>query len=140
MLRRDGEVLRVSGSSRRLAGPTDLVALLDPTRARRRRPNYRAHEPGKSPSERIYYPYLERPALIIYPLGSEKPGDNPSAEEQHNVMIGPDDYLVALKVAIPGDPTKVQDAEGDVTYVINTVAQQYWLSEFSGADDEDLDD
>ena len=54
--------------------------------------------------------------------------------------IGKDDYLVALKVAIPGDPTRVRDGEGDVTYVINTVAQQYWLSEFSGADDEDLDD
>ena len=90
--------------------------------------------------ERIYYPYLERPALIIYPLGSGGPGDNPSAEEQHNVTIGQDGYLVALKVAIPGDPTKVHDAEGDVTYVINTVAQKNWLSEFSGADDEDLDD
>ena len=55
-------------------------------------------------------------------------------------MIGKDDYLVALKVAIPGDPTRVRDAEGDVTYVINTVAQTVLATEFSGADDEDLDD
>ena len=139
-LRRDGEVLRVSGSRRRLAGPTDLVALLDPDMRKKAEDAYREQEPGKSAPERIYYPYLERPALIIYPLGSGGPGDNPSAEEQHNVTIGPDGYLVALKVAIPGDPTKVQDAESDITYVINTVAQKNWLSEFSGADDEDLDD
>ena len=89
--------------------------------------------------ERIYYPYLERPALIIYPLGSAGPEDNPNGDE-HNAAIGPEGYLLALKVAIPGDPTKVHDAESDVTYVINTVAQMNWLSEFSGADDEDLDD
>ena len=47
---------------------------------------------------------------------------------------------MALKVAIPGDPTKVHDDDGDVTYVINTVAQQNWLAEFAGADDEDVDD
>jgi hypothetical protein len=140
VLRRDDEVLRVSGSRRRLAGPTDLVALLDPDMRKKAEDAYREQEPGKSAPERIYYPYLERPALIMYPLGSGGPGDNPSAEEQHNVTIGPEGYLVALKVAIPGDPTKVHDAESDVTYVINTVAQKNWLSEFSGADDEDLDD
>lgn len=140
VIRRDGDLLRVSGSSRRLAGPTDLAGLLDLHTRKKVEAEYKAQEPDKSPSERIYYPHLERPALIIYPLGSAGPNEGSDAEEQRNVAIGKDDYLVALKVAIPGDPTKVRDAEGDVTYVINTVAQQNWLSEFSGADDEDLDD
>ena len=139
-IRRDGDLLRISGSSRRLGGPTDLTGLLDPRAREKSEAAHKAQEPGKNPSERIYYPYLERPVLIIYPLGSKGPGERPGIEEQHNVAIDKANYLVALKVAIPGDPTKVHDAEGEITYVINTVAQQYWLSEFSGADDEDLDD
>ena len=49
---------------------------------------------------------------------------------------------VALKVAIPGDTTNVRSSEGDVKYIINTVAQKYWLSEFADADADvqDLDD
>lgn len=139
VLRRDDNLLRVSGRSRRLAGPSDLAGMLDPDRRKKVEAEYKALE-GKSPSESIYYPHLERPALIIYPLGSADPNDGANGEEQHNIVIGKDDYLVALKVAIPGDPTRVRDAAGDVTYVINTVAQQYWLAEFSGSDDEDLDD
>jgi hypothetical protein len=138
VLRRDGDLYRVSGSRRRLGGPTDVAGLLDKDMRKKVEAEPRAQEANKSLPERIYYPVLERPALIIYPLVSAVSDDNSEAEQQHRVMI--DDYLVALKVAIPGDPTKVRDAEGDVTYVINTVAQQNWLSEFAGADDEDLDD
>ena len=138
VLRRDGDLYRVSGSRRRLGGPTDLAGLLDKDMRKKVEAEPRAQEANKSLPERIYYPVLERPALIIYPLVSAAPDDDSGAEQQHRVVI--DDYLVALKVAIPGDPTKVRDAEGDVTYVINTVAQQNWLSEFTGADDEDLDD
>jgi hypothetical protein len=140
VLRRDGELLRVSGSSRRLAGPTDLGSLLDRETRKRVEAEYKVQEPAKSPSEWIYYPHLERPALIVYPLGSAQPKEGADGGEQHDVVIGKDDYLVALKVAIPGDSTRVRDGEGDVTYVINTVAQQYWLSEFSDSEDEDLDD
>ena len=140
VIRQEGDLLRVSGSSRRLAGPTDLASLLDKNMRNKVEDEYKAEEPGKSPSERIYYPALERPALVIYPLGSAEPDRGSNTEEQHRVLFPKDDYLVALKVAIPGDPTKVRDAQGDVTYVINTVAQQNWLSEFSGIDDEDLDD
>jgi hypothetical protein len=138
-LRPDGDLLRVSGKSRRLAGPTDLAGLLDPDTRKKVEAEYKALE-GKGPSEGIYYPHLERPVLIIYPLGSAETNEGIDGEEQYDIVFGKDNYLVALKVAIPGDPTKVWDAAGDVTYVINTVAQQYWLFEFSGADDEDLDD
>jgi hypothetical protein len=140
VLRRDGDLYRVSGSRRRLGGPSDLAGMLDKDMRKKVEAEQKAQEPDKSLPERIYYPVLERPALIIYPLLSAAPDDDSEAEQQNRVVIGKDDYLVALKVAIPGDPTKVRDAEGDVTYVINTVAQQNWLSEFTGADDEDLDD
>ena len=139
-LRDAGGLLHVSGRSRRLAGRTDLVGLLDPRAREKAEVEHRANEPGKSPSEIIYYPYLERPALIVYPLGSKKPDDQAGSEGQVDVLIGPEEYLVALKVAIPGDTINVRSREGDVTYVINTVAQQYWLSEFADIGDEDLDD
>lgn len=139
VIRRDDGLLRVSGNSRRLAGPTDLAQLLDRSTRAHAEQEYRSVEPDKTLPERIYYPHLVRPVLIIYPLVS-RPGDAPEAERQHRVTIGPDQYLVALKVAIPGDPIKVRDDGGDVTYVINTVAQQNWLREFDDGDDEDLDD
>jgi hypothetical protein len=140
LIRRDGDLLRVSGSSRRLAGPTDLARLLEPATRGRAEADYRSVEPDKSLPERIYYPHLAQPALLIYPLVSQRPEDASESDGNHSVTIGGDEYLVALKVAIPGDPTKVHNDEGDVTYVINTVAQQNWLAEFSDSDDEDIDD
>jgi hypothetical protein len=140
VLRDAGGLLHVSGRSRRLAGPTDLVGLLDPVARDKAEAEHKAKEPGKSPSEIIYYPYLERPALIVYPLGSKKPDDGKDPKDQRFVAIGPGEYLVALKVAIPGDTTNVWNGEGDITYVINTVAQQYWLSEFADVGDEDIDE
>jgi hypothetical protein len=137
-LRRDGDILKVSGSRRRLAGPTDLAYMLNPAMREKVENEFEANEPEKSLSERIYYPHLERPCLIVYPLGSAEPKEALSNERSADINIH--DYLVALKVAIPGDSTRVREAESDITYVINTVAQQYWLSEFSDSDDDDIDD
>jgi hypothetical protein len=120
----DGDVVRVSGKSRRLAGPTDLKGLVDARLAARAEAKFKKANPGKATPERIYYPHLDRPALVVYAL--ERPAN-------------PDDYLVALKVAIPGDPTDVKNADGEVEYLINTVAQEHWLAEFQGADDDDVD-
>jgi Z1 domain len=140
-LRRDNALLRVSGSSRRLAGRSDLANMLDEDMRKVIENKYKEQNEGKDAPEGIYYPYLKRPALIIYPLGSSDPKDGPNPESQNLVTIGKDDYLVALKVAIPGDATRVhENNDGDVKYVINTVAQQNWLAEFTGADDEDVDD
>lgn len=145
-LRGVGRLLHVSGKSRRLAGRTDLVGLLDPQAREKAEAEYQATEekmkrPRKSPPELIYYPFLERPALIIYPLGSKKP-DSEGAVDQHIVSVGPEGFVVGLKVAIPGDTTDVRSGEGDVKYIINTVAQKYWLSEFADSDEDvqDLDD
>ena len=140
-IRRAGDVLRVSGNSRRLAGPTDLGKLLDSQVRAEIEAAYKAEELGKSLTERIYYPYLARPALIVYPLGSRGTGGFEGLEGGDSVAIDADHYLVALKVAIPGDPTNPRNEDGDVTYVINTVAQQNWLPEFKDAvQDEDVDD
>ena len=120
----DGDVVRVSGKSRRLAGPTDLKGLVDARLAASAEAKFKKANPGKATPERIYYPDLDRPALVVYAL--ERPAN-------------PDDYLVALKVAIPGDPTDVKNPDGEVEYLINTVAQEQWLTEFQGADDDDVD-
>ena len=139
-LRMDDGVLRVSGSSRRLAGRSDLARLLDPLARKEAGEEYSSRETGKEPPEGIYYPYLARPILVIYPLGSDKAPKDSGVDEKSYATVEAEEFLVALKVAIPGDTTKVRDSGSDVVYLINTVAQQQWLSEFAGADDEDLDD
>jgi hypothetical protein len=120
----EGGVVRVSGSSRRLAGPTDLKGLIDAAKADLAAAEFAEANPGVSVPERIYYPHLERPVLVVYALKRQ----------------GVDDYLVALKVAIPGNPTDVRNKDGEVEYIINTVAQEQWLTEFRGDDDDDLID
>jgi hypothetical protein len=120
----EGDVRRVSGKSRRLAGPTDLKGLIDPAKADLAAAEFAESNPGRAVPERIYYPHLERPVLVVYALKQE----------------GLEDYLVALKVAIPGDPTDVRNKDGEVEYIINTVAQEQWLTEFRGDDDDDLID
>jgi hypothetical protein len=122
--RPEGGVVRVSGKSRRLAGPTDLKALIDPAKAELAADEFAQANPGKAVPERIYYPYLERPVLVVYALKRR----------------GVEDYLVALKVAIPGDPTDVRNKDGEVEYIINTVAQEQWLTEFRGEDDDEVID
>jgi hypothetical protein len=122
--RSEGDVVRVSGKSRRLAGPTDLKALVEPAKAELAAAEFAEANPGKAVPERIYYPYLGRPVLVVYALKRQ------SVE----------DYLVALKVAIPGDPTDVENKDGEVEYIINTVAQEQWLTEFRGDDDDEVID
>jgi hypothetical protein len=120
----EGDIMRVSGKSRRLGGPTDLKGLIDTAKADLAAAEFAEANPGRSVPERIYYPHLERPVLVVYAL------------KQQNL----EDYLVALKVAIPGDPTDVRNKDGEVEYIINTVAQEQWLTEFRGDDDDDLID
>jgi hypothetical protein len=121
-------IVRVSGASRRLAGPTDLAGLLPDDVAKRVRREFE-EATGKSQSEAPYYPHLSRPALIIYALENTL-GPAKSANA----------FLVALKVAVPGDSTDVKNSDGDVEWVINKVASEQWLTEFRGLGDPDLDD
>lgn len=122
---REGGIVQVSGKSRRLAGPTDLKGLVDSDRANDAMAQFEELSPGRAAPERIYYPLLDRPVLVVYALKQDRD----------------DDYLVALKVAIPGDTTDVKNSDGEVEWIINTVAQEQWLTEFRGADDpEGIDD
>jgi hypothetical protein len=114
--------------------------MLDPIAREKAEAEFQSKEPGKNPSESIYYPYLERPTLIVYPLSPKEQTEGKRSKGQSTTVTGRGRYLVALKVAIPGDTTNVWNGEGDITYVINTVAQKYWQTEFGLADYEDLDD
>jgi Z1 domain len=136
-LRRYGAFLQVSGRRLRLAGRSDLANTIDQETRIKVERLYREQNEDKDAPETIYYQYLERPLVIVYPIISSP---NSSSEASQNLeKIGQDDFLVALKVAIPGDSTRVHDNAGDVAYVINTVAQEAWLTEFTGSDDEEVD-
>lgn len=147
-LRREGEIVQVSGKRLRLAGSSDLAGLLDPEVRRAAEDEFKAqgdskHAAAKGHSEKIYYRYLPRPSLIIYPLISAEADEDDGENNQKFVKIDSAEYLIALKVAIPGDAANAHNSAGDVTYMINTVAQDYWSSEFAGPtdmDDTDIDD
>ena len=128
-----GKELRVSGKSSRLAGSRDLESLVPSNVAERVAAEFFRNSPTrKTPPERIFYPYLLQPTLMIYPL-------RPDLTEQaaHAWNSGISKALVAIKVAIPGESINVNDTSGDVKYYINTVAQQNWLTELNADDVED---
>jgi hypothetical protein len=123
-----------------LSGPTDLAQLLPADLRKETDDKYLLEEPEKAIPERIYYSVLLRPTLIVYPLEAEDPSSSGGINESV-ASVTAQEYLVALKVAIPGDPTNPRNDEADVTYVINTVAQSSWLPEFDADEDEtDLDE
>ncbi|MCY1457182.1 hypothetical protein D9M71_744490 [compost metagenome] len=47
------------------------------------------------------------------------------------------EQIVGIKLAFPGNRLDVNNRDGDVRYLINTVAQQQWFVEYSGADEDD---
>lgn len=138
--------LLVSGSSSRLAGPTDLTHLLTPDERKSAEDQWISHqgEPPQKVPEKAYYPALARPALLIYPLAAEptlsehfSSEDDRAAAETLKGHLG-DSITIAAKIAFPGTPVDPSNRSGDVEYVINSVAQQNWLTEL-GVDD-DVDD
>ncbi len=133
MIRGEKDELRVSGASSRLAGPDDVSGLLSKEDAVAAAEAFRRESPGKAVPETAYYPYLERPALLLYPL---RPG-----EAKLPTGVRSSDMFLAVKLALPGEAGDVRDTSGDVEYVINTVAQRLWFVEFAGDEsDDDADD
>lgn len=140
-----GHVL-VSGSSSRLAGSGDVASLLTTEQQDLAERAYRARRPEESIKalpETAFYAALNRPAMFIYPLQvkssradtfQDKKTEDQAAELEIAFRTIPG---VAVKIAIPGDPADVNNRSGDVEYVINTVAQQNWLSEL--VEDVDVD-
>lgn len=128
--------LRVSGKSSRLAGADDLRGLIDEPIATRAFDENRKLSPGKAVSEHAFYTHLSRPALMIYVL---RPKESPTAKRP--IGVSADELVVAIKLAIPGDPLDVYNNSADVEYIINTVAQDLWFTEFaSEVLEEDVDD
>lgn len=138
--------LLVSGSSSRLAGPTDLTHLLTPAERKAAEDEWlsRQNEAPQQVPEKAYYPALARPALLLYPLATEPKlsehfstvQDRRAAERLKTFLC--ESITVAAKIAFPGTPVDTSNRSGDVEYVINSVAQQNWFTEL-GVDD-DVDD
>lgn len=132
--------LIVSGKSSRLAGSTDIAGLLPLEVARAVEDDYFAtHESQRNVPETAYYKQLPRPTLMIYPLKVEMSDRDLHVNNKDQSLVTDlrARQLVAVKVAIPGEPTNVRDRDKDAEYMINTVAQQQWLAELGGDLDED---
>jgi hypothetical protein len=162
-----GDPIRISAENSRLAGSTDLAALVPAERRAAIEAAHKSKSGGKTgPAEKAFYPALDTPALIVYLLDpNDKKVEFLDREAVHSNTLSPRqcvthrgsracpacigcsdcapinpadqlvditfssvDALVAIKVAIPGDPLDL-GTTGDATYVINTVAQRRWLVE-----------
>jgi Z1 domain len=132
---------RVSGSSARLAGSTDLAKTY-------------AHS-GVDLVEPAVYRELPHPTLLIYPLDPNWDVDRNAKSEQSKQAAEEEtaqakkawealgqsegDVLMALKIAIPGEPGA---KSGDVVYLLNGPAIEEFRQDFdlSEEDQEDLDE
>jgi hypothetical protein len=124
-----GDELRVGGGSSRLAGPDDIRALIDKQIAADAAAEFKRDNNGKNPPETIYYPFLQRPALLLYAINPHLEPPAPG--------IDTGKLVIAVKLAIPGKSSDTTDNRGDVEYVINTVAQRKWFVEIDDASTED---
>ena len=129
---------RVSGNASRLAGSTDISRSFRPT--------------GPHITEPKVYGELPHPTLFIYPLEpklsvpasgkgvhAEKlaASETVSAEDVWAAVQGLGvQHLMALKIAIPGDPNS---GGGDVAYLLNGPAIEQYAQEFL-ISEEDLAD
>lgn len=132
---------RISGSSARLAGSTDLGK------------SY-AHA-GEDLVEPAVYASLPHPVLLVYPLQpnlevtakddgghaeSLAASETQAAQEAWaRASAGSVESLMALKIAIPGEPGA---KGGDVVYLLNGPAIEEFRQDFTVSDDdlEDLDE
>lgn len=128
---------RIAGKSSRLGSVEDIVRLVNPQDVTLVKHAYQerlgADASKSGPGEIAYYPYLPRPALLLYPL---QPSDSSAtaAEGRSAAQMLHGRPLVAVKVAIPS--SGVNDASADAVYVINKVAQQKWFPEYRDEDDD----
>lgn len=141
----DDPELRLGGKSARLAGADDLANLLGTESAGAVRAAYS----GKNMPETEFYKHLERPALLIYALRAADERAEASSKNSDDVTLGAVQakeiiekagvLIVALKLAFPGDAS-VRDGRGNVTYVINRVAQRTWFPEIKETFDDNYRD
>lgn len=137
MTPRDG-YFAVSGKGSRLAGTQDLRHVLSPEKL-----SCIKSTDGKLPTnEEFYYQYMDRPALMIYPLKPEQivePGKG-KAKAKVGPVVGLTSSIVAIKLALPRaaqyDSAKGRD--GMATYLHNSVAALAWQAQYAPLEGEDL--
>lgn len=129
--------LAVSGSSSRLAGPTDLARFLSPEEQKTAAADYReSHDQKKSTNvgEAAFYPVLKNPVLLLYPLVPDLGDvDGSTATQKIETVLrqqkSKGHLLIAAKLAIPGERASATST-GDIEYVINKVAKRTWFADF----------
>ncbi|WP_159802745.1 Z1 domain-containing protein [Arthrobacter zhaoguopingii] len=146
--------LWVSGARARVAGSDDLRRLMDEESQRAAVDAYLRTASGFVP-ESAFYRFLPRPQLMIYCL-DPNPEARPGKDKSSGIRIegSPTDRdaelveslrdleaLLALKIALPSPstPEERRSRNGRVKYVLNRVAQQYWLDDFEDLYIEDED-
>lgn len=135
-VRRVGDVFWISSAKRRVAGPGDVAVALTEEELREIRNDYEAKhaDPVKSMPDHAIVPHLKRPLLLVYPVeGNLEATDGKVPGSINNV-------LVSIVIAIPGSKSNDTERDDDVTYMLNAVAQRYWLADYDATeDDDDLD-
>lgn len=129
------EELLVSGKSSRLAGSDDLRKILDASLDESLSESFMLEYEGKQIPESAIYQHLPRPALLIYVLVPNFK-DLPD-KDRKKVESLEHERIVGIKLAFPGDRLDINNRDGDVRYLINTVAQQQWFVEYAGTDEDD---
>jgi hypothetical protein len=131
--------LLVSGSSLRVAGREDIAEVLTAEQKNKAVTDYRraTNDLKANTPEGEFLRFLTRPLLLIYPIQLDfKKADNGNERSKEFEAT----TAIALKLAFPtGPPRTNDDADDDVEYVINTVAQESWFIEFSAGSEPDDD-
>ena len=76
-------------------------------------------------------PHLKRPLLLVYPVE----GNLEATEGKYPGSIS--SVLVSIVIAIPGSKTDISEQDDNVTYMLNAVAQRYWLADYDATEDDD---
>lgn len=127
--------LLVMGKSSRLAGTEDLRKILPSKTDESLNERFNAEYKGKQVPESAIYEHLPRPALLIYVL---KPDfAKLDIRDRGRVAWLEGEQIVGIKLAFPGNRLDVHNRNGDVQYLINTVAQEQWFVEYTGPDEDD---
>lgn len=146
--------LWVSGKKTRLAGSDDLRKVLDEDLEAEVTAAYLAAQNAQSSGddttlqavpvpERAVYRYLPRPQLMIYavePSNEAVVSEDPDAEVAQETAGLRGDLttaarqkeaaFIALKIALPTSDAEYNSKNGRVKYVLNRVAQKYWMSNY----------
>jgi hypothetical protein len=149
-----GSSLWVSGRRTRLAGSDDLRKVLDqevdaivvaahPVDGNTETAGTAGSVPSGSVPERAIYRHLPRPQLMIYAVqpsltkGVElddtltaTPVISELKDELTKAAREPEAAFIALKIALPTSDSEYNSKNGRVKYVLNKVAQKYWMADY----------